>query len=223
MKLAIISDIHANFEALSAISNELESADIIIVLGDLIGYYCQVNEVIEYLRNRQAICVLGNHDHYLLNICPPHAPTPVKFGIDFANSVITPDNRKWLSNLPLIRTLVIDNRSFLVCHGSPWDPLNEYLYPNNPSINQLKYLDYDVIAFGHTHREFLSKIGDKILVNPGSIGQSRDPDTKSCTCAVILDTRRMELKRIHQKFDPIPVISLGMRYGSDENIKKHLI
>jgi putative phosphoesterase len=223
MKILIISDIHANFEALMAISNELESADAIIVLGDIIGYYCQVNEVIDYLREHQAVCVLGNHDYYLLHTYPTHALAPVKFGIDFANTVITPDNRKWLSNLPLIRTMVIDNYSFLVCHGSPWNPLNEYLYPNNPSIYQLKYLDYDVVAFGHTHRGFLSDIDDKILINPGSIGQSRDPATKSCACAAVLDTERMALTRIHQKFDPTPVVNLGLRYGFDERIKKYLM
>lgn len=205
------------------ISNELEFADAIIVLGDIVGYYCQVNEVIDYLRKHQAVCVLGNHDHYLLHTYPTHTLAPVKFGIDFANTVITPDNRKWLSSLPLIRTMVIDNYSFLLCHGSPWNPLNEYLYPNNPSIYQLKYLDYDVIAFGHTHREFLSDIDDKILINPGSVGQSRDPDTKSCACAVVLDTERMTLTRIHQKFDPTPVVNLGLRYGFDERIRKYLI
>jgi putative phosphoesterase len=222
MKIAIISDIHANFEALSSISNDLESADTIIVLGDLIGYYCQVNEVIDYLQNHNALCVLGNHDYYLLHSCPPQVLDPVKFGIDFANTVITPENRKWLANLPQIRTLILDNRSFLLCHGSPWDPLNEYLYPNNPSINQLQYLIFDVIAFGHTHREYLSKVQDKILINPGSVGQSRDPATKSCACAAILDTITWELTHIRQKYDPKRVISLGMMYGADERINKYL-
>jgi putative phosphoesterase len=223
MRIAIISDVHANFEALSSISKDLESVDTIIVLGDLLGYYCQVNEVIDYLRNHNAVCVLGNHDYYILHTCPSNALPSVQFGINFANSVITQDNRKWLSNLPLIRTMIIENHLFLLCHGSPWDPLNEYLYPNNPSINQLKNLNFEVIAFGHTHREYLSKVNYKILINPGSVGQSRDPATKSCACAAILDTTSMDITQIHQKFDPTPVIKLGMKYGADHEIKKYLI
>lgn len=223
MEIAIISDIHANLEALTAVSSELKSADMIIVLGDIIGYYCQVNEVIDYLRKHQAICILGNHDHYLLHSYPIHTSASVKFGIDFANKIITPENRKWLSDLPLIRTMVIEGYSFLMCHGSPWNPLNEYLYPDNPSIHQLKYLNYDLIAFGHTHREFLSEIGGKILINPGSVGQSRDPNTKSCACAVILDTEKLALTQIRRKFDPIPIINLGLKCGFNEEIKKHLV
>jgi putative phosphoesterase len=223
MIIAIISDVHANFEALSSIANELESADIILVLGDLLGYYCQVNEVIDFLRIQKSVCVLGNHDYYLLHTCPSQTLPSVKFGIDFANSVITTNNRKWLSNLPLIRTMLIDNYSFLLCHGSPWDPLNEYLYPNNPALNLLKYFNFDVIAFGHTHREFLSRVDEKIIINPGSVGQSRNPNTKSCACASILDTTKLKLKQIHQKFDPTLVVNLAMMHGADERIKKYLI
>ena len=106
-----------------SISNELESVDTIIVLGDIIGYYFQVNEVIDYLKGHNALCVLGNHDYYLLHSYPSTALQPVKFGIDFANTVITQENRNWLLNLPQIRTLIIDNYSFLLCHGSPLGPI----------------------------------------------------------------------------------------------------
>lgn len=223
MKIAIISDIHANYEALSSISDKLNDVETILVLGDIIGYYFQVNEVIDYLRDHQAVCVLGNHDYYLLNRCPPQTLPQVILGINYANSVISPENREWLSKIPFLRTMTIGNHSLLLCHGSPWDPLNEYLYPNNPSINQLQYLNYDIISFGHTHREFLSQVNGKTVINPGSVGQSRDQATKSCACAVILDTESMELIKIHQKFDPMPIINLGMKNGSDDGIKKYLI
>ena len=84
MRVAVISDIHANAVALRSIEEVLEQADVIMCLGDFVGYYCEVNEVIDIMRSLDAISVLGNHDDFLLRGCKDSAPDHVKWGIEYA-------------------------------------------------------------------------------------------------------------------------------------------
>lgn len=220
MRLALISDIHANAEALSALADVLSDADRVLFLGDLVGYYCQVNEVIETIRGLDPICVLGNHDRFLLDGCPEKEPPAVRFGIAFAAQVITPDHRQWLASLPLIWGGVLGNRSILMTHGSLWRPLTDYLYADNPLLEQLNGFDYDVITFAQTHRLFKRTESQPFLLNPGSVGQSRD--IKARACAMILDTDSLAVTTIERTFDPKPVIDLAVCHGARNWIGKHL-
>jgi putative phosphoesterase len=220
MLLAFISDIHANFEALESLSNELLKADLVLCLGDLIGYYCQVNEVIDYIRNLNCICVQGNHDNFLLQGYPPEALPAVKFGIDFAKSVISAENYQWLQSNPLTWGGFIGGLSILLNHGSPWNPLQDYLYSNSKALASLDTFQYDLIAFGQTHRSFLRFDSKPYLLNPGSIGQSRD--MKACACLVLLDTSTLEVHKIERPYDVNNVVNKALKNGAGEWITKHL-
>jgi predicted phosphodiesterase len=220
MRLALISDIHANFPALMALSDVLESADRVLCLGDLIGYYCQVNEVISYMRDLPGIFVLGNHDRFLLEGCPPELPAAARFGIEFAARVISEKHRKWLAGLPLVWGGVLDGRSLLLSHGSPWKPMTDYLYPSNPALNRLRQFNFDVIAFGQTHRVLMNCEKRPYLLNPGSVGQSRDVQANAC--ALVLDTTMMQVESIARPFDADPVVALARRKGAGQWISKHL-
>jgi putative phosphoesterase len=220
MRLAIISDLHANFVALKALAEVLEQADCVLCLGDFVGYYCQVNEVIDYVRNLKAICVLGNHDQFLLNGCPSEVNPAVRFGIQFAERVITAENRRWLAALPMVWGGMLDQRSFLLCHGSPWSPLQDYLYADNPAIDQLQTFAYDVIAFGQTHRILQRLTTRPMLLNPGSVGQSRDHIADAC--AAVVNTKDMTVAMLRNAYDPDPVIKLAFHHGAGEWINKHL-
>ncbi|MFC1461805.1 metallophosphoesterase family protein, partial [Verrucomicrobiota bacterium] len=189
MRLALISDIHANAEALGVLADVLSDADRVLCLGDLVGYYCQVNETIEAIRSLDPICVLGNHDHFLLDGCSDDEPPAVRFGIEFAAKTIAPEHRQWLASLPLVWEGVLGGRSVLMTHGSPWHPLTDYLYADNPALNELKDFDFDVITFAQTHRALERTESRPFLLNPGSVGQSRD--VRAQACAMILDTDSM--------------------------------
>lgn len=220
MKIGIISDIHANYEALISLKGILDKCDRIICLGDMVGYYCQVNEVIDFLRDMDAICVLGNHDYYLLNGCPDNVPKGVRFGIDFAKKAIRMDNYGWLSKLPTITGRYIDGRSLLIVHGSPWNPIGDYLYKDNPILHNLDDFKFDIIAFGQTHRRLiLTESGKVQLLNPGSVGQSRD--ITSTACALVLDTKTMDVENIAETYDPSKVINLAINNGAQDWIYKH--
>ncbi len=221
MKIVLLSDIHANFEALKIHQDTLESADKILCLGDLVGYYCQVNEVIDYIRKFKPACVLGNHDKFLIDNKTDDAPESVKFGIQYARENISSDNYKWLCSLPICLGQVFDGISIFMCHGSPWSPIDDYLYENNPKINRLNEFDYNIVAFGQTHRKWILRKNDKTLfINPGSIGQSRD---ECCVSSLaVIDTINMKTDIITKKYNPAKIIELAKKNGAKDWIYKHL-
>jgi predicted phosphodiesterase len=220
VQLALISDIHANFEALCALEDVLAQVDRVLCLGDLVGYYCQVNEVIDYIRRLNALCVLGNHEAYVLFGCPPDASPAVRFGIDYAERVLYPDHRRWLADLPLVWGGFLGGRSFLLTHGSPWRPIADYLYVDNPVLTHFDKFDYDVIAFGQTHRVLQRLERRPYLLSPGSVGQSRD--VKAHACALILNTETMTVENVERAFDAGLVIDLALRNGAGHWVSKHL-
>lgn len=221
MRLALVSDIHANFEALRALSDVFENVDQVLCLGDLVGYYCQVNEVLDFVRSSRGLCILGNHDSFLLRGCPPDASKAVRFGIEFAERVISDDHRKWLASLPLTWSGFLGGRSVLLTHGSPWRPLTDYLYADNPALAQLDAFDYDVIAFGQTHRVLQRLERRPYLLNPGSVGQSRDE--KARACALVWDTVTMTVERVERTFDVARVVALARQNGAGEWVSKYLV
>lgn len=221
MKILIISDIHANYEALKAIQDVCENVDKIICLGDFVGYYCQVNETLDLIRQWKPLCLLGNHDFFLINSCPPAAPASVRFGIEYARRTISSDHLAWLSELPLTWGGFIDKHSFLFFHGSPWKPLTDYLYEDDLSTSNLACFDYDVIAFGQTHRACMRTGQRPLLINPGSVGQSRN--RAGYSCAVLLDTHDMSLINIERAYNVQKVIDLAVKNGAGDWITKHLI
>jgi putative phosphoesterase len=220
VQLAFISDIHANFEALCSLDDVLTQADLVVCLGDLVGYYCQVNEVIDYVRRMNALCLLGNHDSFLLSGCPTNALPAVRFGIDYADHTVSADNRQWLKGLPLTWGGFLGKRSLLLVHGSPWRPLSDYLYAGTPTLTQLDLFDYDVVAFGQTHRAMARLDRRPCLLNPGSVGQSRDIAANAC--ALMLNTETMTVEKIQRKYDATRVIELAVQNGAGEWITKHL-
>ncbi len=219
MRVALISDIHANLEGLKAVLGPLEQSDAIICLGDITGYYCQVNEVIELVRALGMICVRGNHDDYVLNGCGADSNEAVRFGVDYARSHIRPEHRDWLASLPLLQGIVLGNRTFLLAHGSPWRPLTDYLYPDLPAIQTLNEFDFDVIAFGQTHRRLLRNTGRPLLLNPGSVGQARDCVGRAC--AAMLDTTTMHVESFELPYDAGSVVALARANGAGAWAARH--
>lgn len=198
MKIAIISDIHANYEALKEIKPYLKSADIFICLGDIIGYYPQVNEVIDFLRQNRVICISGNHDEYLIdNKNTENFNDSVAFGIKYARENINNDNLCWLKTLKSNYELSYENKKLFFCHANPWNNY-EYLYKDSLLLDKLNETEHDLIAFGHTHRFYFDN-KNKILINPGSIGQSRD--NPGYVEFVIFDTKSEEIIKYDIKYD----------------------
>ena len=221
MKCLFISDIHANLEALLALETQIVKADMVICLGDIVGYHCHVNEVITFLRKHKVVCIQGNHDRYLiegLEIQTKVLNDSVRFGIETAKESITDDNLNWLKNLPISLAFKLDNISILCCHGSPWDTINGYIYQDSDLLTKMQDFKYDVIGLGHTHRQFL-KPGNPIVFNPGSVGQARD--LEGIVCAKILCTTTALFEDIYLNYDYQKEIDFSLSCGAKEWVYKH--
>lgn len=174
MKLLVAADVHSNLEALGVLPKGK-----LIFCGDFIGYGANPNQVVESLEKRDMEAVIGNHDKAGLtgevSGMNPFAATAALWTF----KQLSKQNRQFLLNLPEKKELEIEGKRILVVHGSPRDPLNEYLTEPGLIKRLLKVLPYDIILFGHTHIPVMIREGDKLALNPGSIGQPRDGDPKA--------------------------------------------
>jgi len=223
MKILFISDIHANYEALKVLEPYIGTSDFTICLGDIIGYHCHVNEVIEFLKTKQVLCIKGNHDLYLLEGMENHTKylnESVRFGIEIAKKNITEENYKWLENLPTALSLRKEGVSILCCHGSPWDVTNGYVYEDSALIKKMIDFKYDVIALGHTHHQyFKTNNGVQIIFNPGSVGQARDQE--GLVSAKVLCTKSKTLETIALNYNYQEELNYSKSQGAGDWIYKH--
>jgi predicted phosphodiesterase len=172
--IGIISDIHGNHVALTTVLAELDALGVteILCLGDIAGYYPQINECCDTLRERNVFSLMGNHDGYLVagGGCP-RSDSATRC-LMYQHSVITPANLAWLATLPLHgRRHDID-----LVHGGWRDPLEEYLKPSQTYFNALPGRYF---ASGHSHVQYLWSGEGKTYCNPGSVGQPRDGDPRA--------------------------------------------
>lgn len=197
-KTAVISDIHGNYPALKAVLDNIDSDGIedVICLGDIVGYYCQVNECIDLLRERNIYCLLGNHDYYMISGTCCNSRT-VKMCIDYQKTIIRQDNFEWLSSLkPDYDTADISFR-----HGGWNDAIEERITCFDFDI--VKSMGQTYFFSGHTHIQNIQYNNDvrKIYCNPGAVGQPRDG--KPSAAYAIVDDKGINLCRIEYDINAI--------------------
>lgn len=198
-RLAVISDVHGNYPALKAVLEDIDkiNVDDIICLGDVVGYYCQVNECIEMIRDWGIHSLLGNHDYYMISGTCCESKT-VKMCIDYQRTIIREDNLQWLKSLrPNYDTNVISFR-----HGGWSDAIEQRI----KVFDFVWVKDYPQKLFfsGHTHIQGVQRdeLGEKVYCNPGSVGQPRDYDPRAAYAIVNAD-ESIELRRVVYDIDEI--------------------
>lgn len=218
--IAIISDIHGNYEALKEVLNIVDKKNIkeIYCLGDVVGYYPQVNECCDELRERNAKCVMGNHDWYLISRTKCERSNSVNDCLRFQDTIISETNRQWISQFPVIRN--IGEVSFV--HGGWKNPIDEYL---NPTYEYFDTMRKGIYLSGHTHIQSLLDINGTIYCNPGSVGQPRDNDNRAAFA--ILHEDIIELHRVSYDYTKIGELMeqigfSGYYYECLKNGAKHL-
>lgn len=183
MKLAIISDIHGNSFALEAVICEIEKFNInrIFVLGDMVGYYYFPDKVLKRLEGFNITAIRGNHDIYLEQAMgnPEYAKLLLKkYGsaLDYASKVLSKDQISYLRELPRIAVEEYLGKTFTLAHGSPFKN-DQYIYPDTKTSilkSCVNEVNTDYLLLGHTHHPFIFVDTKTTLINPGSVGQSRD-------------------------------------------------
>lgn len=206
--IAIISDIHGNFPALQAVMAEIEKSgcEKIISLGDVAGYYCQVDECIHLLRQRDVSNIMGNHDYYLVNNQPCPRSNAANDSLKYQRAHITSDHFQWLKSSA--RQIERSGASFV--HGGWNDPLDEYLLV----VTEDYFRDESASYFfsGHTHIQSLKVLGKICHCNPGSVGQPRDSDPRAAFA--LFDGERVYLRRVDYDIDKIAVAMDNCGFGS---------
>jgi predicted phosphodiesterase len=198
MKIAVISDIHSNLQALQAVLEDIdrERATVTVQLGDLVGYNADPEECVDLIRQREAISIQGNHDRAAARLEFAEGFNILAYqAVVWAANSLRPEQKQFLAELP--DTKVLWDR-YLLFHGAPENPdaYLYYLFQAKKAFNYMrsKVPGIRIAFFGHTHRrivwqrdvrgkvsaleidrESLSLDAEQLyLINPGSVGQPRE-------------------------------------------------
>jgi putative phosphoesterase len=186
VKLAIISDIHANLHALEAVWEDLETQqpDVVYCLGDLVGYGAYPNETIAFLREHEIPTIMGNYDEgvgFDLHDCGCVYKDPVQDRLGQQSLICTRErtsleHKQFLQTLPLQIRLEETRPRIMLVHGSP-RKINEYLYEDRPDATFeriAKLAGTDIVLFGHTHLPYEKRVYGTTFINCGSVGKPKD-------------------------------------------------
>jgi diadenosine tetraphosphatase ApaH/serine/threonine PP2A family protein phosphatase len=224
MRYAIISDIHANLEALEAVLADAQSyTDTFICLGDIVGYNANPNECLKLTQDMCSLIVVGNHDQAAVGIRPyddfnEYAAEAIKW----TSNQLTPAGRTYLQSLPRTATF---GKSWLAAHGSPRDT-DEYLLYTTQFRASFVYLQQQTpevhcCFVGHTHLPMIWSCtpeggvsavdmpsltmtldpGCRYIVNPGSVGQPRSGNSAATYVLLDDETRTVEFRFITYDID----------------------
>jgi putative phosphoesterase len=209
LRLAILSDLHANRHALQAVWDDIEAQrpERVYCLGDLVGYGAFPNEVVDFIRSRDIPTIMGNYDEgvgFDLDDCGCACRTAEERARGdvsrlWSQAHTSPENKTYLQGLPKQIRLEESKPTLLLVHGSP-RKINEYLFEDRPvaTFDRLAALaGADLVLFGHTHKPYQKRVGGTLFVNVGSVGKPHDGDRRACYALLDLGQgARVDLRRV---------------------------
>lgn len=201
VKILVISDLHANWPALEAVL-DAEAYDALVVCGDLVSYGPHPTEIVDFVRTHATLAVRGNHDHALATgkdcRCSPASRPLALPTLACHATMVSEDLLQYLRRLPYAGSLRLGGHRVHAVHASPRDRLYRYtLTPNAPDRHlaaQVRHVRADFILLGHTHLPMVRKVGARLVVNPGSLGQPRDGDPRAPY--VLIQDGRVKPRRV---------------------------
>jgi putative phosphoesterase len=175
MKIVIISDVHGNYDSLCHLP---ENYDQLWVLGDLVNYGPQPDEVINFVRKHATHVVRGNHDHSVafgeVARCSPRFREMAEATGKYTAALLSDEDKEYLRSLPLHVDVRVERMRCRLCHAPPSDPP---FASGRPPVERLddecRRAGADVLLVGGGHESFGRKVGSTLLANPGSLGQPR--------------------------------------------------
>lgn len=215
MRYAIIADVHANLTAFAAVLKDIEQRggmDEIWCLGDIVGYGPDPHECIALLRQQRYVCVAGNHDWGAIGKVDIADFNPdAAAACQWTAQQLSPEDVRYLENLPL--TLERDN--FTLVHGSPREPIWEYLTSTSIAMQNFNFFQSPYCLVGHSHlplvfrdedgacsfNKWTTNIGlalgqNRLIINPGGVGQPRDGDPRASYAIYDTENRQIRLYRV---------------------------
>lgn len=195
LRIAILSDIHGNMDALGSID---DSFDELWVLGDFVNYGPEPGAVVDWVRRNATLVVRGNHDNAIgsgesarCSAAFVEMPDAMQA---YTEAILSGEQLAYLRSLPTTARRAVDGREFFLCHASPCDPLFAYLPPEAECWRrEVEGLNADVVLTGHTHVPYGLRVAGRRVVNPGSVGQPKQGAPEACYA--IWDSGSVVLKR----------------------------
>lgn len=211
-KVAILSDIHANYSALLAVVNQAEvfGVDYFFILGDSIGYYYDTGPVINCLKSLPATVIAGNHERMFLDGLNSNTMR-VSYKKNYSSCFELAYDNLNASQIDWIANLVFSERNkrylkvFDCFHGSPWD-VDAYIYPDaSKSIFDACITEgVNYTLTGHTHHVVIKRLSvDQLFINPGSVGQARDVSGFASWCTINTIDNTVSLHRTTYCLDEV--------------------
>jgi predicted phosphodiesterase len=221
MMILVVSDIHANLNALEAVLKDAGAFDQVWCLGDVVGYGPEPNECIDRLRQFDSICLAGNHDLGVIGKAALWDFTQDAQEVIFwTRHHLTSFNLDWLTALSSTPLVMFVN--FTLVHASLRDPVWEYIVTREIARQNLDFLKTPVCLHGHSHIPILFRkpwdgmkvleetprvnspvhlaTYDQAFINPGSVGQPRDEDPRAAYALLDLDSMSITYRRVRYDF-----------------------
>jgi putative phosphoesterase len=201
MRILLLSDIHSNWPALQAVC---ERGDLCLFLGDLVDYGGEPKPCVEWIKANATHAIRGNHDHGAAQDVDINGG----IGFKYLSSVTRPLTRarlgendlRYLADLPVTQSLVLDGRRFLLVHATPRDPLDEFAPPDAEFwARRLQGVEADVVCVGHTHYQYVLEVNGTLVINPGSVGLQRDGDPR--VGYALLEDHKVEFRRVEYPYE----------------------
>ncbi len=217
MRILIISDIHSNHVALDTVLKQAGTVDRVWCLGDVVGYGPEPNECIATLSKLDPLCLAGNHDWVVTDrLDSEEFNSDARRAVLWTRERLTVDNLEWLHSLP--ERVAPQLGKFTLVHGSPRHPIWEYVLTPPVARANFSLFDTPVCLMGHTHVPVIFHLNasrravtaepfledtpltlgtEKVMINPGSVGQPRDGDPRASYA--LLETETMTM--VHHRVD----------------------
>lgn len=256
MRVLILSDIHGNLVALETVLSAAQGQyHTIWCLGDIVGYGPRPNECIELIRERAALCVMGNHDWAVLGregVTVDDFNPQARQAVLWTRSQLSAANREYLEGLPHVPIHPPEREDILITHASPREPVWEYILTPSIAMENFAVFDEPLCFVGHTHKPAIyrwrlhdeeralrngylpatvdylqpqpgqavhlaTSSHQRLIVNPGSVGQPRDNDARAAYAILDLETLTWCYERV-----PYP-IELTQNQMREAGLPKRLI
>jgi len=216
MRYAIIADIHANLAAFTAVLDDIKrrgGVEEMWCLGDVVGYGPDPQQCIELLRQHNHVCVAGNHDWAAIGKISTSDFNPeAAAACHWTAQQLSPGDIEYLGSLPL----VTQKDDFTLAHGSPREPIWEYLLSTSSAKENFAYFQSQFCLVGHSHVPLVFEYNEaeacslsefpadtevtlaknRLIINPGGVGQPRDGDPRASYAVYDSETRTVNHYRI---------------------------
>jgi diadenosine tetraphosphatase ApaH/serine/threonine PP2A family protein phosphatase len=231
MRCAIVADIHANLDAFKAVLLDIrEQGEVeeIWCLGDIIGYGPDPHQCIELLRQTNHIAVAGNHDLAAIGEIDTRQFNPDAIAAsEWTSRQLTPRDVLYIKELPL----VIERDDFTLVHGSPREPIWEYILSISTANENFAYFKTKYCLVCHSHVPALFRLNkngvcsfskfspdsavglgeERLIINPGAVGQPRDGDPRASYAIYDSGARQVRLRRVPYDITAAQAKMVGLR------------